>query len=58
VSEFSHIYFDLSDLIQPVGNLDGLMSPFQQGEIDIIIKVLKSGKSPGPDGFNSDFMKK
>jgi hypothetical protein len=58
VSEFSHIYFDLSDLIQLVDNLDGLVTPFQQWEVDIIIKELKSGKSLDSDGFNSDFMKK
>jgi hypothetical protein len=46
-----------SDLIQPVANLEGLVVPFQHNEVDIIFKELKTGKSPGPDGFNSDFMK-
>jgi hypothetical protein len=40
-----------------VGDLDGLVEPFSQEEIDIIIKDLKSDKSPGLDGFNTDFMK-
>jgi hypothetical protein len=50
--------FDLSDLIQLVANLKGLVAPFQHDEVDNIVKELKSGKSPGPDGFNDDFMKK
>jgi hypothetical protein len=58
VSELSHIFFDLRDLIQLVANLEGLVAPFQHEEIDSIVKELKSSKSPGPDGFNSDFMKK
>jgi hypothetical protein len=41
----------------PVHNLDVLESYFSLEEIDKIIKELPHGKSPGPDGFNSDFMK-
>jgi hypothetical protein len=40
-----------------VANLEGLVVPFQHEEIDSIVKELKRGKSPGPYGFNSDFMK-
>jgi hypothetical protein len=58
VSEFSHIFFDLSDLIQPVANLKGLVAPFQHDEVNNIVTELKSGKSPSPDGFNNDFIKK
>jgi hypothetical protein len=57
VSEFPNIHSELNGLIQPV-NLDCLVEPFQQGKMDSIIKELKSGKSPGLDGFNTDFMKK
>jgi hypothetical protein len=57
-SEFSYIYFNLVDLVQPVDNLEGLITPFSNEEIDTIVKNLKPRKSPGPDGFNSDFIKK
>jgi hypothetical protein len=55
---FLIFFFDLSDLIQLVANLKGLVAPFQHDEVDNIVKELKSGKSLGPDGFNNDFMKK
>ena len=35
-----------------------LEEPFTNDEIDNIIKSLPSDKSPGPDGFNTDFVKK
>jgi hypothetical protein len=57
-SEFTNMHFDLHDLLQPMGDLDGLMAPFSQEENDNIIMELKTNKSPGPDGFNTDFMKK
>jgi hypothetical protein len=57
-SEFSHIYFDLSQLLFVVPDLEQLQSLFLKEEIDNIIVNLPSGKSPGPDGFNTDFMKK
>jgi hypothetical protein len=57
-SEFSNIYFDLNDLIHPIQSLDELQSPFTKEEIDSIIQNLPSRKSPGPDGFNSNFLKK
>jgi hypothetical protein len=57
-SEFSHIYFDLSQLLSIVPDLEQLQNPFSKEEIDNIIVNLPSGKSLGPDGFNTDFMKK
>jgi hypothetical protein len=45
-------------LIQPIDNLSELEHPFSCQEIDQIIKCLPSNKSPGPDGFNTDFVKK
>jgi hypothetical protein len=33
------------------------VAPFVKEEIDSIVHNLPSGKSPGLDGFNSDFMK-
>jgi len=55
VSEFSEIYFNLDDLLQPVEGLDILELPFTESEITDIVKQLPSKKSLGPDGFNSDF---
>jgi hypothetical protein len=57
-SEFTDIYYDLDDLIQPMDNLEDLTTPFSKEQIDSIVKNLQSRKSPGPDGFNSDFIKK
>jgi hypothetical protein len=56
-SEFTEIFFDLQTLLQPIDELDDLVNLFTTEEIDGIIKELKSDKSPGPDGFNTDFMK-
>ena len=32
--------------------------PIAESEMDEIIKALPTDKSPGPDGFNTDFLKK
>jgi hypothetical protein len=57
-SEFSHMYFNLVELIQEEGNLSDLDKPFSKHEINSTIADLPLGKSPEPDGFNSDFIKK
>jgi hypothetical protein len=57
-SEFNHVYFDLGSLINRDDNLEDLAAPFSKEEIDNIVQNLPLGKSPGPDGFNTDFMKK
>jgi hypothetical protein len=57
-SEFTYIYYDLADLVQPVDNLEDLTIPFSKEEIDTTVKKLQSGKSPDSNGFNSDFIKK
>lgn len=57
-SEFTQIYFDLNELLQADDNFEDIGAPFSKEEIDSIVQNLPSGKSPGPDGFNSDFMKK
>jgi hypothetical protein len=49
--------FNLSTLIQPTDNPSELEEPFSHQEIDLIIKNLPTNKSPGPDGFNMDFVK-
>jgi hypothetical protein len=45
-------------LLVPIANLEDLILPFSNDEIDGVVNNLKSDKSPGPDGFNMDFMKK
>jgi hypothetical protein len=57
-SVFSEIHFDLNELLQPVSDLEELHSPFSNEEIDSIVMNLPLGKSPDPDGFNTNFMKK
>ena len=34
------------------------METFGKDEIDAVVKGLPSDKAPGPDGFNTDFLKK
>jgi hypothetical protein len=57
-SQPTSMVFNLSELIQSARNLSALEVPFSRSEIDQIIKNLPSNKSPGPDGFNTDFVKK
>jgi hypothetical protein len=52
------MHYNLNDLLIPVPNLDQLAHPFTNEEIDSIVENLPSEKSLGPDGFNTDFMKK
>jgi hypothetical protein len=48
----------LANLLTSHDGLQWLDSPFTKQEIDNIIKSLSSDKSPGPDGFNTNFVKK
>jgi hypothetical protein len=57
-SKFSHMHFNLSDLMESVPDLQQLIEPFSTEEIDSIVTNLPTGKSPRPEGFNTDFMKK
>jgi hypothetical protein len=58
VSKFNQMYFDLENLVEPIQDLDWLEEPITIEEINGIIANLATHKSPGPDGFNSDFLKK
>jgi hypothetical protein len=57
-SQQTSMVFNLSSLIQPISNLSELEMPFSHHEIDQIIKNLPTNKSPGPDSFNTDFVRK
>jgi hypothetical protein len=57
-SEFSRIYFDHHSLLFPSDNLLSLEEPFTKEEILNIVQDLPADKSPVPDGFNSDFIKR
>jgi exonuclease III len=57
-SEFTHMYHDLGSLLIADGNLSALEMPFAKEEIDCIISDLPNNKSPGPDGFNGEFLKR
>lgn len=58
ISEFSSINFNLDTLIQNTVDLGSLVVPFTHQEIDSIVRSLPSDKAPGPDGFNTDYVKK
>lgn len=57
-SEFNSILFDLNQYFSPQMDLSQLVEPFEQTEIDQVVKLLPSDKAPGPNGFNTDFIKK
>jgi len=50
--------FNLNNLLQNDVNLNSLEAPFSHEEIDCVIRNLPLDKSPGPDGFNNEFLKK
>lgn len=61
-SELHSILFDLEQLFQVADNLHCLDKPFSEEEIDAVVKNLpndkSNDKSPDPNGFNSDFIKR
>jgi hypothetical protein len=57
-SQQMSMVLNLSSLIQPIGNLSELEIPFSHQEIDQVIKNLPTNKLPGPNGFNTDFVRK
>lgn len=56
-SQETSMVFDLPTLLQPVDNLASLEDRFTTQEIDVIVRSLPSNQSPGPNGFNTDFVK-
>lgn len=50
--------FNLAELVTSHENLDFLADPFEETEIDGIIRKMPPDKAPGLDGFNGHFMKR
>lgn len=50
--------FNLTNLFHEPRDLSSLEEPFTCEEIDQVVAHLPSDKSPGPDGFNTDSVKK
>lgn len=48
---------NLDGLINRHPNLSILEVPFSKEEIDVVVKELPTEKAPGPDGFNTNFVK-
>jgi hypothetical protein len=48
----------ISALLTSKTNLDFLEAPFTPKEIDDVVADFPHNKSPGPDGFNAEFMQK
>jgi len=56
--EFLGFQLDPAQFIQPSIQLQSLDLPFLHEEIDAIVRSLPNNKSPRPDGFNNEFLKK
>jgi hypothetical protein len=57
-SDSPTMLFNLEELLHRAEGLDCLSAPFSHEEIDAMVANLPSDKSPGPDGFNTDFVKR
>jgi hypothetical protein len=55
---WDQMFFDLDSLLQDTIDLSTLEAPFSQQEIDSVVKQLPLDKSPGPDGFSNEFLKR
>jgi len=49
--------FNLNDILTASENLSSLEVPFTKQEIDEVVSELPNNKSPGPNGFNNEFVK-
>ena len=52
------MHLNLDDLLTASDLLGFLEEPFSHEEIDLVVQNLPTDKSPGLDGFNTDFIKK
>jgi hypothetical protein len=50
--------FDMASLLASSVDLFFLEEPFSPKEIDDVVKEFPNNKSPGPDGFNAEFLRK
>jgi len=57
-TNFTGLRFDLSSFFNHTIDLSPLIEPFRKEEVDAVVRALPSDKTPGPDGFNTDFVKK
>jgi hypothetical protein len=57
-SDSISMQFDLGALLHSSTELGYLSEAFSHEEIDDVVKNLPRDKSPGPDGFNTDFVKR
>lgn len=58
IQEFQTMAVNLTSLYPDQADLSSLEEPFTCEEIDLVFSQMPSDKSPGPDGFNTDFIKK
>jgi len=56
-SEFKEMLYNLNVLITNNEGLNELEAPLSKQEIDSVISELPNNKSPGPDGYNNEFIK-
>jgi PII-like signaling protein len=56
-SEPISMQFDLPRILQVVDGLHELTKPFEEKEMDEVIKNMPVDRAPGPDGFNGLFLK-
>jgi len=58
VNGFTGVLFNLDNLLHNATDLSALIAPFSHQEIDQVVKAMPSDKAPGPNAFNTDFVKK
>lgn len=51
------MFFDLDTILTSHESMLELQAPFAEDEIDEVVRNMPADKSPGPDGFNTDFVK-
>lgn len=57
-NKFTGLKFDLNSFFSDSVDPSSLVEIFSKTEIGAIVEALPSDNGPGPDGFNTDFIKK